>query len=165
MGRVAVGVGSVLVVWLGMTTDPVARPGEMSAKPTISVLTLSPQTPAPVLATAQTVRWALRSDVQLTLHDQKQMLLVDVAGATVPEFKGTVPQRPSGDGLQVWVLRTDGTALRRRSPLRADQWASMGGYATKSWTLTFEYAPFRELAGIAVGVEGQLYVRELPHSR
>ena len=123
-----------------------------------------PQTPpAPTISNDKFIRWPLAEQVQaVSLMDQKTFLIADVAGLSVQEWKGVVPQRPSGEGLQVWVLRKDGQAVRQRTPARPSEWGGLGGIATKSWEFTFDYAPFRDLAAVVVAVEGQSFVREMP---
>ena len=125
----------------------------------------SPQASDVSHVTSRSISWTAAPDVQLVLMDEKSFLKVDVAGATVREWKGETPRRPSGDGLQVWLLRSDGTAVRQRNPPRADEWGSMGGAATLSWVLLFDYAHFRELAGIAVRVEGRMFIAGVPRSK
>jgi hypothetical protein len=108
------------------------------------------------------MRWPLSEGIQsLTLMDQKTFLKVDLAGQSVAEFRGVQPVAPSAKGLQVWLLRKDGTAVPQRSPMREGAWARMGGWGTRSQELTFEHADFRDLAGVVVGVNGKLIVREM----
>ena len=124
------------------------------------------QSAAPLISTPTYIRWPLSAEVQaISLMDQKTFLLVDIAGPSAPEFKGAVPQRPPIDGLQVWVLRNDGTAVRQRTAARASEWGSMGGWATKSWEITYDYAAFKDLAAVVARVGGRLYLREVPSQR
>jgi hypothetical protein len=124
---------------------------------------LAAQSPSPLIARPGYIRWPLSDGVQsVSLMDQNEFLLVDLAGPSVPEFRGEKPARPSAAGLQVWVLKKDGTAAPPRSPMRESAWASMGGWATLSQQLTVGHARFEELAGVVVSVNGKLIMREMP---
>jgi hypothetical protein len=124
---------------------------------------LAAQSSSPPIARPGFVRWPLSDGIQaVTLMDQKQFLVVDLAGPSVPDFRGEKPTRPSAMGLQVWVLRKDGTAVPPRSAMRESAWGSMGGWATLSQELTFQHARFEDLAGVVVSVNGKLIVREMP---
>ena len=120
----------------------------------------------PLIAQPRLIRWPLSDGIQaVTLMDQQTFLKVDLAGMSVPEFRGATAVAPSPNGLQVWVLRKDGTVVSHRSPMRESAWGSMGGWATRSQELTFAHAPFRDLAGVIVRVNGKLLVREMPPQR
>ena len=125
--------------------------------------TASAQVMAPLIVQPRLIRWPLSDGMAwLTLMDDGHQLRVDLAGRSVPEFRGETPAPPSAEGLQVWLLRKDGTAAPRRSPLREAAWASMGGWGTRSLQIVFEHAPFGELAGVIVSANGKLIVREMP---
>ena len=117
----------------------------------------------PLITQPSLIRWPLSEGIQaVTLMDQQTFLKVDLAGQSVPEGRGATPVAPSPDGLQVWVLRKDGTVVSRRSPMREAAWGSMGGWATRTRELTFAHATFQDLAGVIVRVNGNLLVREMP---
>ena len=117
----------------------------------------------PRITQPRLISWPLSEGIQaVTLMDQRTFLKVDLAGQSVPEFRGATPVAPSPDGLQVWLLRKDGTVVSRRSPIREAGWVAMGGWATRSLELTFAYTRFRDLAGVIVRVNGKLLVREMP---
>ena len=117
----------------------------------------------PLITQPRLIRWPLSDGIQaVTLMDQQTFLKVDLAGQSVPEGRGAAPVAPSPDGLQVWVLRKDGTVVSRRSPMREAAWGSMGGWATRTRELTFAHATFQDLAGVIVRVNGNLLVREMP---
>ena len=129
----------------------------------IALPSMAAQSSSPLIAKPGVIRWPLSDGIQaVTLMDQKEFLLVDIAGPSVAEFRGEKPTRPSATGLQVWVLRKDGRAVPPRSAMRESAWASMGGWATLSQALTFQYARFEDLAGVVVSVNGKLIVREMP---
>ena len=116
----------------------------------------------PLITQPRSIRWPLSDGIQaVTLMDQQTFLKVDLAGESVPEFRGATALAPSPDGLQVWVLRKDGTVVSHRSLMREAAWGSMGGWATRSQELTFAHAPFTDLAGVIVQVSGKLLVREI----
>lgn len=129
----------------------------------LALPSLAAQSSAPLIARPGLVRWPLSDGIQaVTLMDEKEFLLVDIAGPSVAEFRGEKPTRPSAKGLQVWVLKKDGTAVPPRSPMRESAWGSMGGWATPSYELTFQYVRFEDLAGVVVSVNGKLIGREMP---
>jgi hypothetical protein len=119
--------------------------------------------PPPIIVQPELIRWPLSDGIQaLTLMNQSTFLKVDLAGESVPEFRGEKPVAPSPKGLQVWVLSRDGTVVAQRSPMREGAWASMGGWATRTQELTFAHARFKDLAAVIVSVGGRPTVRELP---
>jgi hypothetical protein len=129
----------------------------------IALPSLAAQSTSPLIVRPGLVRWPLSDGIQaVTLVDQKEFLLVDLAGPSAAEFRGARPTRPSATGLQVWVLKKDGTAVPPRSPMRESAWGSMGGYATLSQELTFQYARFEDLSGVVVSVNGRLIGLKMP---
>lgn len=78
---------------------------------------------------------------------------------------GTVDTRPSPDvaklGLQVWLLRADGTVVPQKD---ADRGASViGGGGIENWFVMFHFAnvPLAEITGIVFRKEGKLYSQQI----
>jgi hypothetical protein len=135
---------------------PLAGPELLSpAAPSIS--------PPPIIVQPELIRWPLSDGIQaVTVMDQGTFLKVDIAGQSAAEFRGEKPVAPSSKGLQVWILRRDGTVVAQRSPMREGAWASMGGWGTRTQELTFQHAKFQDLAAVIVSVNGKSIVREMP---
>jgi hypothetical protein len=78
---------------------------------------------------------------------------------------GTVDARPRPDvaklGLQVWLLRADGTVVPQKD---ADRGASaVGGVGVENWFVMFHFAkvPLAEITGIVFLKEGKLYCQQI----
>jgi hypothetical protein len=78
---------------------------------------------------------------------------------------GTADTRPSPDvaklGLQVWLLRADGTVVPQRD---ADRGASMiGTGGIENWFVMFHFAKVQlaEITGIVFRKEGKLYSQQI----
>jgi hypothetical protein len=118
--------------------------------------------PPPYTAESRLISWSLSNVIQvLTLMDMGTFLKVELSSRSVSGFRGA-PVGPSLDGLQVWLLRKDGTTLRQRSPIRRTAAASTAAWATHSEEVTFEPAKFEDLAAVILRAEAKLIVREMP---
>ena len=97
---------------------------------------------------------------QLIVSEQSTLILVQVPVA------GSNEKRPAPDasklGLQVWLLRTDGTAILQRSGGAGP--VGIGGGGVINWFVTFDFAkvPLSEISGIVLRKAGKLYCHELP---
>ena len=110
----------------------------------------------------QDLSWPLSDGIsELWLFDAKTSLRVAFFGQSVPDGRGEVPKPPPVSGVQVWILRKDGTALRQQSGIRVNGAAFNAGLGAVSADLSFEHAEARDLAGVVVGVNGKLIIREI----
>jgi hypothetical protein len=89
-------------------------------------------------------------------------LKVELSSRSLTGFRGAPSRAPAMDGLQVWLLRPDGAALRQRSPLRRAAPSSTAAWATHVEEATFEPAKFQDLAAVVLRAEAKLIVREMP---
>jgi hypothetical protein len=100
-------------------------------------------------------------NVPVSFTEQPTQFTVQLAVATYrDDEKHSVP-RASELHRQVWLLRSDGTAI---SPLHKPLVGGTGngGYSNFYLIFTFPRKPTDEIAGIATSVNGKLYCRELP---
>ncbi len=112
----------------------------------------------------QGMSWPLSDGIsELWLVDDKTSLRIVFFGPGVRTNRGEVPQPPPPpiSGVQMWVLRKDGTALRQLSGIRVNGVVSNAGSASVSAQLAFEHVEASDLAGIVVMVRGKLLVREI----
>lgn len=99
---------------------------------------------------------------RLIISEQNNALTVQVpVEARRQSVEGATAIKPPPNaaklGLQVWLLKADGTVIRQRS---ADQSPSMdGGVGIESWFVTFYFdkVPLGDIAGITLRREGRLY--------
>jgi hypothetical protein len=116
-----------------------------------------------------------------TVAEQMDVISVDINGGSVPDalckLKGVPGQnnicgqylahpdryslRKLKDmNIQVWVLKTDGTALTKKSRLEGITICNAGS-CTDSMMFVFEHAAPSDLAAVVMRVDGQLIVREI----
>ncbi len=98
------------------------------------------------------------------IGSQPAILVVQLDGEGA--IDGQKLQKPlDGMALQVWLLRADGTAIARRGKGQpASVNVSMAGGYNDSVAFTFEDGPPKELAGVVVSINGNLFVREIKSS-
>jgi hypothetical protein len=121
--------------------------------------------PAPYKAQPKQIEWSLSSVIQvLTLMDQGTFLRMELAGRSMSGFRGQ-PAPADLEGLQVWLLKNDGTAVRQRSPIRRAASSTAASWATHTEEVIFEHAPFQDLAALVLRAEGKLIIREIPRVR
>ena len=104
---------------------------------------------------------------RLIISEQATLILVQVPVASRLQLPpGSNEKRPAPDasklGLQVWLLRTDGTAILQRSG--GAGLVGIGGGGVVNWFVTFDFAkvPLGEISGIVLRKAGKLYCHELP---
>jgi hypothetical protein len=66
--------------------------------------------------------------------------------------------------LQVWLLKTDGTAIPQLESPSEISIGSIGDYSTDYMFYKFSKVPINELSGVVVGVNGKLYCHEIEKS-
>ena len=97
------------------------------------------------------------------MSDQPALYLVQVPVGGGSSFKKYSPPDVSSMGLQVWLLKADGTSVRQR-----EKPSLMGignaGWDTDYMIYTFNKVPSNELGGIVLQVKGQLYCRKITSS-
>jgi hypothetical protein len=92
-------------------------------------------------------------------------LVVELIGRGMPDdyiqLPGVKPPaRPLGDlGIEVWLLRVDGTALKRMAKVLSA--TGNAGWITDSDMFVFEHIAPKELAGVVVRLDGMLFVRDI----
>ena len=81
----------------------------------------------------------------------------------VTVFRGAGDERLLETPLQVWVLRSDGTALQRRNPKEPFPSFGTGKTNWANWytIISFERATQRELSAVVVSLDGVLFVRPI----
>jgi hypothetical protein len=102
----------------------------------------------------------------LVVSDQSACITVQVpVEARLQAPIGAVDTRPSPDatklGLQVWILKADGTVVPQQS---ADRGGSMiGGAGAENWFVMFQFTkvPLAEITGIVFRKDGKLYSEEI----
>ena len=90
----------------------------------------------------------------------------------VPQSRPNEPDLLAGLGLQVWLLRNDGTAVsfeKKPMLLRGPEDVSFGiigdsGY-TDSLLYFFTRIPVNELAGVVIRAKGKLYCYEIDQQK
>jgi hypothetical protein len=84
----------------------------------------------------------------------------------VTVFRGAGDERLLETPLQVWVLRSDGTALQRRNPKEPFPSFGTGRTNWADWytLISFERAKQGELSAVVVSVDGVPFVRPLPRA-
>ena len=134
---------------------------------------------------------ALWSDMSCSAEEQSKLVVVDLKAEDGPDRfgslivseqatsvtvqvpvasrlqarSGTMDTRPAPDvtklGLQVWLLKADGTVV---SQLSADNAASgIGGVGVENWFVMFHFTkvPSAEITGIVFRRSGKLYCRSI----
>lgn len=92
---------------------------------------------------------------------QPAFILVQLSGQSTPNGKTNPNPKPlSGMAIQLWLLRTDGTAVPQHGKPGFVGLSNMGE-VTDMMSLLFEDAPTKDLAGVVVSVNGKFYVREI----
>lgn len=101
---------------------------------------------------------SLVGEVGLSVRQQQHRPVV------VSIFRGTGDERLLEMPLQVWVLKSDGTALPRRSQAETLPSFGTGRKDWASWytTVSFEPAGQRDLSAVVVSLNGSLFVRPIP---
>lgn len=100
------------------------------------------------------------------LSSNGDILVVELIGPGMPDdyiqlpgFKP--PTRPLGDlGIEVWLLRVDGTALKQRAN-GVPSVTGNAGSISKREMFVFEHIAPKELAGVVVRLDGKLFVRDI----
>jgi len=96
----------------------------------------------------------------VAMSDQPALYLVQLPVGGGSSFTNHPPPDVSSLGLQVWLLKTDGTAVHPRGkPSRIG--IGNAGWDTDYMIYTFNKVPSNELAGIILQVKGKLYSREI----
>ncbi|MEO7891091.1 MAG: hypothetical protein ABIW19_13910 [Vicinamibacterales bacterium] len=107
------------------------------------------------------LNWPMSDGISVMwLVDDRGSLRVGYFGPSVKD--GNVPPPPPVSGVQVWVLKKNGTVLRQLSGLRVSGAIFNAGLGSIGVETTFEHAEASDLAGIVVMVREKLLVRETP---
>jgi len=88
-------------------------------------------------------------------------LLVSISGPSVLLYFGGSPSAPTLDGLQVWLLKSDGTAVRRLPGVARGFSRSSNNEAARSVGFKFEPVPAADLAAVVVQAHGKLSVHDI----
>jgi hypothetical protein len=117
------------------------------------------QTSPPALQTRTLLRAGPLSDEisMLSVNETPADIGVRVDGGWWRDDE-MIQRAVSGMTIQVWLLSTDGRALAQKAKPINVQYA---GSLFDSMIFSFEHVPTNELAGIVLGVNGKLYVREI----
>jgi hypothetical protein len=127
-------------------------------------LLLAATAPGRSIAAQSPQDWLIESErltdkVSLAVASQPERVSVHVSRESTPD--GTpLPER----ALQVWVLSSDGTALRPRDPARPSLTFGTTSNGWTDWRSVFSFEPSDRtaLAAVAVSVNGALFVRPIP---
>jgi len=92
--------------------------------------------------------------------DQPTLYLVQLPVATGKISEEHSEPDVDSFGLQVWLLKTDGTSIPQRGKPNMVGIGNAGWY-TDSMIYTFDKVPANELAGIVLRVKGKLYCQEI----
>ena len=131
------------------------------------VLTLWPMITASAEARRQIVSVDFNpKEPSLVISDQSASITVQVPVLSRSQAPtGTVDDRPGPDvpklGLQIWLLKADGTVVAQRD---VDRGASfIGSMGTEQWFVMFSFAkvPLAEITGIAFLKQGRLYSQQI----
>ena len=97
----------------------------------------------------------LEGKIRLDLHFQTSQITVQVRRST-PEEARLHPEM----AMQAWILKEDGTSIRRRYPSKAP-----GPGRTTGWIAIFAFEPakLQELAAVVLSLDGTLFVKPIPH--
>jgi hypothetical protein len=107
------------------------------------------------------INWPMSDGMsQMWLVDDGGSLRVAYFGPSVRE--GNVPPPPPVSGVQVWVLKKNGSALRQLSGLRLMGAVFNAGLGSATVESVFEHTESSELAGVVVMVREKLLVRSIP---
>ena len=100
------------------------------------------------------------------LQDQISLdVLYQQSQVSVHVFRRSTPEGPSlpAIAIQAWVLKSDGTVLRRRDPTKPTRSDGTNSQSSTDWVtvLPFEPARVEDLAAVVVSVDGALFVRRI----
>ena len=102
----------------------------------------------------------LVEDVSLSLQRIAHGTINVQLGRPAPQVKGaTTPWANVVTG--VWLLRRDGTSVKRRKELFGESAWCNAGFCNWVRSYAFDATLPNELAGVAVIIDGKLYVRDL----
>jgi hypothetical protein len=99
----------------------------------------------------------------VSMSDQVAMYVVQLPIGGASSFAKYSPPDASGLGLQVWLLKTNGTAVNQRTKPHIIGIGN-AGWDTYYMIYTFDRVPSNELAGIVFQVKGKFYSREITSS-
>jgi hypothetical protein len=102
-------------------------------------------------------------DVLMTEQPTFYSVQVPVGSARV-DRKWTPPDL-TGIGLQVWLLRADGSAIPQLQKPSIAMIGNFGSYGTTYMVYGFERDPTNDVARIVIQVNGRLYSREIGAGR
>jgi hypothetical protein len=99
----------------------------------------------------------------LYVSEQQDRIVVQLSGGSSRTGGPSNPQwTPLKDlGIQVWVLRADGTALAQRPHSGEAGSIANAGWSTDVMQFAFENAPSDKIAAVVLRVNGQLFVRPI----
>lgn len=97
----------------------------------------------------------------ILVSEQPQFYSVQVPVGSYRTDRKWAPPDLAGLGLQVWLLRADGTAIPQREKPSLVMLGEIGNRGTDYMVYTFQRDPANDLAGIVMRVKGKLYSREI----
>jgi hypothetical protein len=107
------------------------------------------------------LRAPLTDSERVSVTRTPDRILVSISGPSVLLYFSGSPSAPTLEGLQVWLLKRDGTAVQRQPGIVRGAARSSANAGSRSVGLRFDPAPAADLAAVVIQAHGKLSVHDI----